>query len=226
MVLLLTLPLYANGKQTGKESIVILFSDGMKKMDLNDLSTVTSKPRRIVFHMLHNVIPQQCDLPIRLEPVSWSRGLELIKLGFADGIFGASYNEKRAKYAVYPMKDGQHNPAKRLRGVTYSLYKFKNSSIEWDGKQITGIDGEIGAVKSYAIVRDLREMGVNIQEYQFEMRIMKDVAIGKLKAIAMQEDVVNEFIQPHPLLGENIIKLTPPLKKKALIRDERIVFLV
>ncbi len=59
---------------------------------------------------------------------------------------------------AYPMKDGKHDPAYRLRGIKYSLYKNKNSSIEWDGQKITSIDGDIGAAKSFAIVKDLQKM--------------------------------------------------------------------
>ena len=214
VLLLLILPVLANGEPSNQKPIVILYGDGEKTIDLNDLSTATIKTNHIIYHMLYKVLPQTYNIPIKLKPVSWSRGLDLIKLGFADGIINASYNEERAEYAVYPMKDGKHNPEKRLRGTSYSLYKNSNSSIEWDGKEITKIDGDIGSVKSYSIVKDLQEMGVEVKEFQFELKIMKDVAIGKLKAIAIQDYVANSFIQKDPFLKKNIIKLQPPLKNK------------
>ncbi len=214
VIFLLILPLLANGESADQQQIVILYSDADKKIDLNDLSTTPSKVNRIIYHMLHKVLPQKYKIPIKLKPVSWSRGLELIKQGSADGIINASYNEERAKFAVYPMKDGRHNPAKRLRGINYSLYKNKDSSIEWDGHKITKIDGNIGAVKSYAIVNDLQKLGIDVKEFQFELKIMKDVAIGKLKAAGMQDYVADDFINQRPFLKENISKFQIPLKQK------------
>ena len=138
----------------------------------------------------------------------------MIKLGFADGIINASYTEERAEYAAYPMKEGKHDPAKRLRGVTYSLYKNSNSSIEWDGRQITKVDGDIGAVKSFAVVKELQKIGIDVKEFQFELKLMKDLAIGKLKAVGMPDYIANAYIEKDPFLKTNIIQLQPPLKKK------------
>ena len=75
--------------------------------------------------------------------------------GLADGIIHASYNDERAAYAVYPMKAGRPNPAKKIDLTEYCLYKNKNSTITWDGKQFSGIDGDIVSISSYSIVKDL-----------------------------------------------------------------------
>lgn len=48
-------------------------------------------------------------------PVTWPRGLALIKTGLADGITDASYNAERAAFGVYPMKAGKSDPAKTPR---------------------------------------------------------------------------------------------------------------
>ncbi|MCP4353588.1 MAG: amino acid ABC transporter substrate-binding protein [Desulfobacterales bacterium] len=214
MTLLLILPSLATGEIPEQKPVVILYTDAENTINLDDLSTVSQKTNRIIHYMLKEVLPRKYGISIKLKPIQWSRGLELIKLGFADGIINASYNKDRATYAVYPMKDGKHNPAKRLKGIAYMLYKNKNSSIEWDGKKITGIDGDIGAVKSFAIVKDLRKMGIKVKEFQSELGIMKDVAIGKLKATGMQDYIADVRIEKEPFLRENIVKLPIPLKKK------------
>ncbi len=214
MIILLALPFGASGESANQKPILILYNNGEKTIDLNDLSTIPVKSNRIIYHMLQKVMPERYNIPLKLSAVSWSRGLELIEKGFADGIVNASYNEARAKYAVYPMKDGKHNPAKQLKSIQYSLYKNRSSTIQWDGTEITNIDGDIGAVKSYAIVRDLRKMGVPVKEFQIELKIMKDVAVGKLKATAMQDYIADEHLKLHPLLEKNLVKLPIPLKKK------------
>ncbi|MCP4109833.1 MAG: hypothetical protein GY749_30665 [Desulfobacteraceae bacterium] len=214
VTLLLILPLSAKGESSGQKPALILYTDYKREINLNDLSTVIFKANRIIYHMLKNVLPQKYGIPIKLKPVQWSRGLDLIKMGFADGILNASYSEARTEYAVYPMKDGKHNPAKRLKGIEYAFYKNKNSSIEWDGQKITKIDGDIGAVKSFSIVKDLQKMGIAVKESQFPFKILKDLAIGKLKAVGIQSHMVDPYIEKNSFLAKNIIKFQTPLKKK------------
>lgn len=214
ITLMLISPSLTMGESSNRKPVVILYTDAENKINLDDLSKVPQKTNRIIYHMLKEILPNKYGIPIKLKPIQWSRGLDLIKLGLADGIINASYNEDREKYAVYPMKNGKHNPAKRLKGIEYMLYKNKNSSIEWDGKKITGIDGDIGAVKSYAIVKDFKKMGIDVKEFPSEWGIMKDVAIGKLKGTGMQAYMADIRIEKDPFLKENIIKMPVPLKKK------------
>ena len=149
-----------------------------------------------------------------MTPIMWSRGLELIKAGLADGIINASYNDERAAYAVYPMKAGRPDPDKMLRLIEYSLYKNKNSTITWDGIAFDGIDGDIVSITSFAIVSDLRKMGIAVQEERNMAWIMRNLAIGKFKAAALQSKSVDEFKADNPDLQENIIKVEKPLMKK------------
>lgn len=214
IIILWVFPLGAMGEATNQKPILIVYSNGEKTIDLNDLSTIPVKSNRIIYYILQTVLPQKYNIPLKLSPVSWSRGLELVKKGVADGIVNASYNKERAQYAIYPMKAGKHNPAKQLKTIQYSLYKHRNSTMHWDGTQFTNIDGDIGAVKSYAIVGDLRKMGIPVKEFQIELKIMKDVAVGKLKATAMQDYIADEHIKLHPLLKTNLVKLPIPLRTK------------
>ena len=156
------IPGFAYGGQSDSEPAVILYHDGTGTIKLNDLST-QPKANRIVYHMLNVVLPEVYGINIKLKPIMWSRGLELIKASLADGIINASYNDERAAYAIYPMKAGKPDPAKMLRLAEYFLYKNKNSTITWDGTKFAGIDGDIVSISSFAIVKDLRKMGIAVK---------------------------------------------------------------
>lgn len=175
---------FANGAQHGSEPAVILYHDGTGSLDLNDSST---QPRvnRIIFHMLNVVLPKKYGINIKMKPIMWTRGLELIKAGFADGIINASYNDERAAYAVYPMKIGKPDPTKTLRLEVYSLYKNKNSTITWDGMKFDGIDGDIVSESSYAIVNDLRKMGTR-QKGRFEVADGSSIFLDEIGELPLE----------------------------------------
>lgn len=211
--LLSGIPVFAYGEQPDSEAVVILYNDSTGTIDLNDVET-QPRPNRIIYHMVNVVLPKKYGINIKFKPILWSRGLELIKTGLADGIIDASYNDERATYSVYPTKTGIPDPAKMLRSIVYSLYKNKNSTISWDGTRLDGIDGDIASVSSFAIVSDLRKDGIIIQEEPNVTGIVRNLAIGKFKSAALQSYMADEFLVNNPALKENIIKIEPPLKRK------------
>lgn|GEM_PF-2346949 len=194
------------------EPVTILYHDGTGNLKLDDPSTQAAG-NRIIFHILNVVLPEQYGINIQLKPIIWTRGLELIESGLADGIMNASYNEERASYAVYPLKDGIPDPAKMLRLMEYNLYKNKNSSITWDGNNIEHIDGDIVSVRSFAIIKDLEEMGIDVIEEANIPGIMRNLSIGRFKAAALQ-NYTDVYLKEHPELKEHIIKAEIPLKRK------------
>lgn len=209
----LGIPDSACGRQPSPDPVVILYHDATGSIDLNDIST-QPQPKRIIFHMLNVVFPQEFGIKVKLKPIMWTRGLELIKSGLADGIINASYNEERAAYAVYPTKAAKPDPAKMLQSAEYFLYKHKKSTITWDGVKFAGIDGDIVSIQSFAIVKDLRKKGITVREELNTPWVIRNLAIGKFKSAALQNYAVNEFLEDNPALQENIIKIEPPLKRK------------
>ena len=212
-LLLFGIPDFASGGQPDSEPVVILYNDSTGTIDLNDRET-QPRPNRIIYHMVNVVLPQEYGINIKFKPILWTRGLELIKTGLADAITDSSYNDDRAAYAVYPMKEGKPDPAKMMRSIEYSLYKNKNSTITWDGIRLDNIDGDIVSVNSFAIVSDLRKSGIAVQEEPNTTGIMRNLDIGKFKSAAMLSHMADDFLANNPALKENIIKVEPPLKRK------------
>lgn len=194
------------------QPVIILYHDGTGTIDLNDVST-QAEGNRIIYHILHRVLPERYGIEIKMKPVVWSRGLELIEAGLADGIINASYNEERASYAVYPMLNGIPDPGKMLKVVEYSLYRNRNSTIRWDGRILSGIDGDIASVTSYAIVGDLEKMGHSVVEEMNIPSILRNVSIGRYSAAALLPEADIFLENNRPISGE-IVKVEPPLKRK------------
>ena len=97
-------------------------------------------------------------ISIIIKPTPWKRALSLVEKGKADGVIGASYKTSRAKFAMYPMKNGLIDNSRRQNsGRTYYIYKNINSTIHWDGKKFTGVDGAVGAVTGFSVIEDLKK---------------------------------------------------------------------
>ena len=72
---------------------------------------------------------ETAHIPIELSRVPWERGLYLIETGQADAIFASSYVEARTRFAVYPMKDGNADPRRKLFDQSYRLYVRAGSGV-------------------------------------------------------------------------------------------------
>ena len=90
-ILLFGIPGVVSGEQPESEPVVILYHDTGGTTNPNDIDT-QNKPVRIVFHMIHVVLPNKYGINIKMTPIKWTRGLELIKAGLteedAETVFG------------------------------------------------------------------------------------------------------------------------------------------
>lgn len=136
------------------------------------------------------------NLQLKFQGVPWNRGLKMIEKGVADGLVDASYNDERAKYAVYPMKEGKPDSSRKISaGNTYYLYKNKNSTIVWDGEKFTNPDGLVAAKAGYAVIGDLKKhKNIEITVSPNENKIMRDLLSGKVVAYAALGNEVHKYI--------------------------------
>lgn len=152
---------------------------------------------------------------VNFQGVSWSRGLELVSSGIADGIINASYKDERASFAVYPLdKNGSLDISKSLKAPAYYLYVKNDSPITFDGKSIKNLDGKIGAVSGYAVIDSLKALGVEVQEGINEISNLRNVLYGELEATAELENDALNALKSDSELKKGIRKLPIPVRKK------------
>jgi len=154
-------------------------------------------------------------LTVTLKGVPWKRALVMIEKGVADGLINASYKDDRAEYAVYPMKDGRLDSSSRLNpGKTYYIYKNKNSTISWDGKQFRDPDGPVAAKDGYAVIEDLKQhKNIQIVTKPREEQIIRDLIRGNIAAYAAQgaEELAMKRIHNF---NEMVVKEPNPIRQK------------
>jgi polar amino acid transport system substrate-binding protein len=155
-------------------------------------------------------------IKIKFKATPWKRALMLVKNGKADGVINASMKPDRAKYALYPMKNGKLDGSRRLNpGKSYYIYKNRNSTIHWDGKRFTNVDGKIGAISGFAVLDDLsKHKNIKVITKNSKIGLVKDLIKGKISAYAAMEKDINNILNKYPKFKQNIIKEKQPIRKK------------
>lgn len=153
---------------------------------------------------------------IKFKPTPWKRALLMIEKGKADGVMYASYNDDRAKYAVYPSKDGKLDRNRRLSdGKSYYIYKNRNSTINWDGKIFTKVDGAVGSVSGFAVIDDLKKHNnIKIEIRSNKISLIRDMAMGNISGYAGMITDVDKILKEHSQFAKRIVRESLPIRKK------------
>ena len=161
------------------------------------------------------LVASRLGIEIKFVRMPWTRALEFeLKNGTVDGLFTASYKKERETFGLYPMKAGVIDDSKALYSSNYVFYKLKSSKIEWDGKTLTGLLGNIGAPRGYSIVGDLQKLGYTMEESDGTLTDFKKMDANRMEIAAELELTGDLFLERNPYLAQKIIKLSPPIVMK------------
>ncbi|MBN1971738.1 MAG: transporter substrate-binding domain-containing protein [Candidatus Delongbacteria bacterium] len=145
----------------------------------------------------------------------WKRALEVeLKEGNVDGLFSASYKKEREEMGVYPNINGVVDPSKKLYRIAYSYYQLKSSPVDWDGKELKGFNGKIGAPRGYSIVSDLRSKGYTVEESDGCEYDLKKLQLNRVQLTAELDLQAENILNKNPELAKDIVKVTPPIVEK------------
>jgi len=161
-----------------------------------------------------NLIAKRLGFDIQYIRYPWARGLMKIELNEIDALFHASFKEERLLNGVYPMKGGKPDKSRMIMMQSYSLYKHKDSPLSWDGKKIEHLSGSIGALLNYAIVGDLKKLGITVEEASYLLSLLKRVESRRLAGLASLGNMTDVLISKHTAILKNVVKVLPPLRVK------------
>lgn len=178
----------------------------------NGTSIDWSKPGITV--ELFKMVGQSVGVQFEFKRMPWKRCLYAVEHGLADATFHASFKPARAKFGVYPTRDGQLDPSRRIYKNSYVFYTRKGSGVSWDGKSISSASRPIGTQLSYSIADDLRKMGYEVEEEASVANNLNKLAAGRISAYAEIETIADYVLGKEKTRYENIVKLQPPLREK------------
>jgi len=180
-------------------------------------NSLKEKPNKLALSEVEKLtkLAKEHNLELTFKGVPWKRALLMLEKGVADGLINASYKKDRARFALYPIKNGKLDSTRRLNsGKTYYIYKNKNSSISWDGKKFTNVDGVVAAKENFAVVEDLQKhKNIQLKTMAREELIIRKLIQGKIVAYAAmgsQKPVMDKILG----FKENIIQEKEPIRKK------------
>jgi len=163
---------------------------------------------------MFKILEKQIGIKIIYKRFPWKRSLFELKSGKVDGLFEASYKEKRLAHGQYPMKNGQVDISRRTNYNSYYLYTKDDSMLTWDGKNIKNIKKGICAEREYSIVDDLRKKGFFVHELNDTTKCMELLNNGRVSAVAALELAGDSILRKKDKQLKSIVKLQPVLKRK------------
>ncbi|WP_085899628.1 substrate-binding periplasmic protein [Kiloniella majae] len=146
----------------------------------------------------------------------WKRCLKLLEQNKVDGIFASIHLKERefiGRYPYLPVRvsiSNKPDPDRRLRRVTYSLFKKKGSSFDWDGKNFSNMKHSIGAPAGYVVVKKLKDdhsMMANTRH--LPAKGLQHVAAGRLDAYIVESTIGKGLIKKHGLENK-LIQIKQP----------------
>ncbi len=154
------------------------------------------------------------DLQLNLVRYPWKRGLFLLEKGKIDALFKATYKPERLKLGAYPMKNGKIDVGRKIAMMSNSLYKLKESSIDWNGKSFVNLKGNVCVPRGYAIANTLKQKGVFVVESDGSLSCLQKLRLARVEAIALQDVTGDALLRKSPKQFKDIIKVAPPLTTK------------
>jgi len=158
-------------------------------------------------------LEKRLNIKINLKRLPWKRCLAEMKKGNVQGIFTASYKEKRKEFGKYPEVDGKVDPSRRFTSASYALYRMKGSDVKFDGNKFD-IKGKIGAPSGYSIVDDLKKRGLDVDEGPSTENDFKKMMKGRIKAVAALEMTGDYYLMINDEMNQKIEKVEPLIVEK------------
>ena len=163
---------------------------------------------------LYREVAKQLNLDVTFKRVPWKRALKLIEYNKVQGIFPASFKEKRKKIGVYPMKDGHVDTTRKTRNNAYYLYKMKSNPISFNGSTFENVSGMIGVPLGWAIVDDLRKLQIEVKELPVHENSLDILVRKRINGFVCLETVIDSYIKRNPIKYSDVVKVSWPIWEK------------
>ena len=167
-----------------------------------------------------NLVAKKLNIKIDFVGLPWKRALRTLKENELDALFQASFRKERMDFGQYPMKNGVVDSSKHIMKWTYSFYRLKGTSLQWDGttlkwkgKKLSEYK-KIGAMNGYSVVNDLIKQGLTVNLSNNMSSLLKMLYRERLYGVISLEEYIDVAIRLNPEEFINIEKVNPAFKQK------------
>ncbi|WP_269530961.1 transporter substrate-binding domain-containing protein [Chitinimonas sp. BJYL2] len=160
------------------------------------------------------MVSQKLGTKFEFHRIPWARCLDEMRQGNMDGAFAASFKPDRLALGVYPGGGDKPDESKHMMMDGYTLFRAKGSTVSFDGKTISNLNGAVGAQQGYSVVDQLKGMGVRVDDgTRSADDTLRKLAAGRLGAAALQTLEGENSIRLPEFAGK-VEKVSPPLVEK------------
>jgi len=179
---------------------------------LKDKKLAYPKPG-VVIELL-SLLEKRLELQIKYKLYPAKRLQIKMEDGELDGALLASYSKNREEWISYPKKNGQIDVSRKMLNLTYVLYKWRDSPLQWDGKKITNITRRIGAGRGSSIVKFLKKLQIRVDKVNSDSANMEKLLLHRIDGVATFDFIGDALLENNPERYKNIVKVFPPLISK------------
>ena len=153
-----------------------------------------------------------CGVELQLLRQPGLRMLQSLKSGSADAALLLSYNEERAQFAVYPLRDGQPDGRQRMSTLRYVLFVRHDSTLTWDGERLSPPQAVVGSNIGWSVIKDLERHQIKVETALNVGSNFNKLQAGRIDAYAIQDLLAAGYLATHPKLA--VRALPQPLVSK------------
>ena len=158
-------------------------------------------------------IEKKLDIKISFKRVPWKRGVLMLQTNHADALFHASFKQKRAEFAVYPMEDGMTDSNKAIMTNAYHLYTNKGSKLSWDGSNLINLNGKVGITKGFSIIETVKDSS-KIELCNSLSSALNKLNLKSIEGVINLENRVDSTLIKYSNKYKNIQKIKTAIKTK------------
>lgn len=155
-----------------------------------------------------------CGATVSFAPVPWQRALEMVKSGTADGAFSASWSAERAAFGVFPLRNGNPDPSKAMKGYSYTLYLHPDSKLGWDGKAVSGGGRKVIVERGSAAVELAARLGLEAVPVAGYPNMVRMLAERRADGLIGIDAHVEKVVQDTPKLADAVREIPLPLESR------------
>ncbi len=155
---------------------------------------------------------KQLGIEVNFRAFPWRRCQLMLRYNELDGIIGSSFKQERMKIGKYPFtSDGAVDESVALHMDGYTFYRRKGDPVDYDGNQLIGLTGLVGAHSGASIVDKLKKKGITVQDTaKTTEQNFKMLQARRYQVIVDSGIRADYYLKTHPKLQTMIEKISTP----------------
>ncbi|MBB1489625.1 substrate-binding periplasmic protein [Oceanospirillum sediminis] len=132
----------------------------------------------------------------------WKRCIALLESGQVDGIYAAIWQKKREAWGRFPKQGSKPDETLRMWRAEYHIFTHRDSGLQWDGQQFSGVKTGLAAPLGYVADEKLGELNVKAQNNYLPEEGLRLVALQRLDGYVVESAIGEHLLRLSGIEGQ------------------------